>query len=78
MQDYQLARYGSAVFYPPEGPEIDDTPVPDNFSMTYSLAAAESRSSLAEDLSSNSPHSHELHSASEESHQVAVPIRKGE
>ncbi|KAK0441987.1 hypothetical protein EV421DRAFT_2036171 [Armillaria borealis] len=72
VQEYQLARYGSVLLYPPEGPEIDDASIPDNFSMTYSLASTESFSSLPE-----APDSHELDSTSEESPQVAVPIRKG-
>ncbi|PBK78615.1 hypothetical protein ARMSODRAFT_947574 [Armillaria solidipes] len=77
VQEYQLARYGSVLLYPPEGPEIDDTSIPDNFSMTYSLASTESFSSLPEAPGSDSPDSHELDSTSEESPQVAVPIRKG-
>ncbi len=46
--------------------------------MTYSLVSTESFSSLPEAPSSDSPDSHEMDSTSEESHQVAVPIWKGE
>ena len=51
--------------------------IPDNFSMLYSVASAESFSSLPE-APSSSPDLHELDSTSEDSPQVAVPIRKGE
>ncbi len=51
---------------------------PDYFSMSCSVASTESFSSLPEAPSSDSPDSHEMDSTSEESHQVAVPIRKGE
>ncbi|KAG7440208.1 uncharacterized protein BT62DRAFT_924202 [Guyanagaster necrorhizus] len=69
VHEYQLARYGSVLFDPQEDPPIDDTPV----------RSAESRASSTEDLSSDSPDSHELHSLSEQSPQVPVPVstRKG-
>ncbi|KAK0484071.1 hypothetical protein IW261DRAFT_1466542 [Armillaria novae-zelandiae] len=76
VQEYQLARYGSILLHPPEGPEVDDASIPDDFSMAYSGASAESFSSLPE-TSSSSPDLHEPDSTSEESPQVAVPIRKG-
>ncbi|KAK0463761.1 uncharacterized protein EV420DRAFT_1729216 [Desarmillaria tabescens] len=68
VQEYQLARYGSALFDSPEDP-IDDCSVQDDFS--------KSCSSFTDELSSDTPDSHELHSSTEESRQVPVPNRKG-
>ncbi|KAK0228973.1 hypothetical protein IW262DRAFT_652358 [Armillaria fumosa] len=48
VEEYQLARDGSVLLYPPAGPEIDDTSIYDNFSMAYSGASMESFSSLPE------------------------------
>ncbi|KAK0435010.1 uncharacterized protein EV420DRAFT_1488260 [Desarmillaria tabescens] len=79
VEEYQLARYGSVLFDPPEGPEVDDTPVPDDFSLTYSVAPGVSCSGLTEELSSDSPDTRELdssHSTSEESPPVLEPVRK--
>ncbi|KAK0497008.1 hypothetical protein EDD18DRAFT_1352862 [Armillaria luteobubalina] len=60
VEEYQLARYGSILLYPPEGPEFDDMSIPENFSMTYSLASSGSYSSLPEALDSDPPESHAL------------------
>lgn len=53
VQEYQLARYGSVLFDPPEGPPVDDTPLPDNFSMVYSILSTASGTS-SDDLRSES------------------------
>ncbi|KAG7448150.1 uncharacterized protein BT62DRAFT_755982 [Guyanagaster necrorhizus] len=76
MEEYQLERYGPVVYESPEDPPIEDEPLPDNFSMVYSLLSTASGIST-EDLSPDSPDSHALDSLSEESPQVPVPTRKG-
>ncbi|KAK0496984.1 hypothetical protein EDD18DRAFT_1164784 [Armillaria luteobubalina] len=76
VEEYQLARYGSVLLYPPMGPEIDDASIPDNFSMVNSVTSTESFSSLPEAPSPDTTDSHELDSTSQESAQNAVPIRK--
>ncbi|KAK0441937.1 hypothetical protein EV421DRAFT_2036136 [Armillaria borealis] len=58
VQEYQLARYGSILFEPPEGPPIDDTPIPDNFSMVYSIMSTASRTSTEGNLESDPSGSH--------------------
>ncbi len=58
VQEYQLARYGSILCEPPEGPPIDDTPIPDNFSMVYSIMSTSSRTSTEGDLESVPSGSH--------------------
>ncbi|KAK0196708.1 hypothetical protein F5146DRAFT_1012601 [Armillaria mellea] len=81
VQEYQLARYGSAVF--PHPPEIDDTPFIGNFSEDSLVSAASGTSS--EDLGSDSPISHALDlslaNESEVSSNITAPImvspRKG-
>ncbi|PBK93004.1 hypothetical protein ARMGADRAFT_1165303 [Armillaria gallica] len=83
VQEYQLARYGSVLLYPPAGPEVDDMSIPDNFSMTYSLASSGSSSSLPEALDSHPPDSHVLdlssvgESGESEQLPVSAPGRKG-
>ncbi|KAK0211040.1 hypothetical protein DFS33DRAFT_346910 [Desarmillaria ectypa] len=79
VQEYQLARYGSILFEPPEAPPVDHTPLPDNFSMVYSIMSAASGTST-EDLGSHPSDSHELDSSpfdSEELLPATEPIRKG-
>ncbi len=58
MQEYQLARYGWAVFPQPE-PEMDITPFPDDYYSVYSSESAASETST-EDLNSDSRDSHAL------------------
>ncbi|KAK0196742.1 hypothetical protein F5146DRAFT_994613 [Armillaria mellea] len=58
IQEYRLARYGSILFEPPEGPPIDDTPIPDNFSMVYSIMSTASCTSTKGDLDSHPSGSH--------------------
>ncbi|KAG7448163.1 uncharacterized protein BT62DRAFT_1074667 [Guyanagaster necrorhizus] len=82
VQEYQLARYGSVLFDSPGDLPIDETPVRDDVSSVYTVytvASAESRASSTEDLSSDSPDSHELDLSLEESPRVPVPVpaRKG-
>ncbi|PBK92960.1 hypothetical protein ARMGADRAFT_1063156 [Armillaria gallica] len=58
VQEYQLARYGSILFKPPEGPPIDDTPIPGNFLMVYSIMSTSSRTSTEGDPESDRSGSH--------------------
>ncbi|KAK0228931.1 hypothetical protein IW262DRAFT_651322 [Armillaria fumosa] len=58
VQEYQLARYGSAVFPQPE-PEMELTLFPDDYSSVYSSESGTSGTST-EDLNSDSPDSHAL------------------
>ncbi|KAK0463760.1 uncharacterized protein EV420DRAFT_1761013 [Desarmillaria tabescens] len=79
VQEYQLARYGSILFEPPEGPHIDDTSVSDNSSMVYSMMSGLSGTST-EDLESDPSDSHELDSlpsGSEELPTAPASRRKG-
>ncbi|KAK0497012.1 hypothetical protein EDD18DRAFT_1164938 [Armillaria luteobubalina] len=81
VQEYQLARYGSAVFPEPE-PEMEITPFPDDYSSVYGSESGTSGTST-EDLNSESPDSHALDlSLAVESHgssnqPAPVPPRKG-
>ncbi|KAK0484073.1 hypothetical protein IW261DRAFT_997368 [Armillaria novae-zelandiae] len=83
VEEYQLARYGSILLYPPEEPEFDDMSIPENFSMTYSLASSGSYSSLPEALDSDPPDSDALdlssvgESGESEQLPVSAPGRKG-
>ncbi|KAK0484043.1 hypothetical protein IW261DRAFT_995914 [Armillaria novae-zelandiae] len=83
VEEYQLARYGSILLYPPEESEVDDMSIPENFSMTYSLASSGSYSSLPEAPDSDFPDSHALEllsvdeSAEPEQLPVPAPGRKG-
>ncbi|KAK0474282.1 hypothetical protein IW261DRAFT_1610687 [Armillaria novae-zelandiae] len=83
VEEYQLARYGSILLYPPEEPEFDDMSIPEIFSMTYSLTSSGSYSSLPEALDSDQPDSHTLdlssvdESGESEQLPVSAPGRKG-
>ncbi|SJL00853.1 uncharacterized protein ARMOST_04167 [Armillaria ostoyae] len=75
-REYQFTRYGSVLFCPPEGLEIDDTPIPGKFAMVYCRVGGILLSGLTEELISYSSDSHKLDLASEESPQVPVPSQK--
>ncbi|KAK0463707.1 uncharacterized protein EV420DRAFT_1638632 [Desarmillaria tabescens] len=70
VQEYQLARYGSILFDPPQVTEVDDTSV-------YSITSGVSCSSSTEELSPDSPDSHKLDLTSKEFPLVPVRSRKG-
>ncbi|KAK0484042.1 hypothetical protein IW261DRAFT_1606100 [Armillaria novae-zelandiae] len=76
VEEYQLARYGSILLYPPEESEVDDMSITENFSMTYSLASSGSYSSLPEAPDSDSPDSHalELSSVDESAEPEQLPV----
>ncbi|KAK0228977.1 hypothetical protein IW262DRAFT_1354084 [Armillaria fumosa] len=76
VEEYQLARYGFILLYPPEEPEFDVMSIPENFSMTYSLASSGSSSSLPEALDSDPPDSHalDLSSVGESGESEQIPV----
>lgn len=75
VEEYQLEQYGPVIYELPEDPPIEDEPLPDNFSMVYSLLSMASGASTKE----HSPHSSDLPEpdSSEESPQMPMPARKG-
>ncbi|PBK92986.1 hypothetical protein ARMGADRAFT_143952 [Armillaria gallica] len=79
--EYQLARYGSAVFPQPE-PEMDITPFPDDYYSLYSSESAASETST-EDLNSDFRDSNALDSSLADESDVSsnppapAPPRKG-